>query len=585
MNLIVFFTIPIIEYVFLGIAFVAIFLVTLFFGLITRSEKHFNKQLFYESTTITIFLIDAKNNKVTYFNKSDLKHRETSDLATFYNRFHPNDVEEVKNWIFKICSDAKNVEEYLEADVLVNNSKKPCFSLLKLLKYDPNVGIIHIETKLLKYITPNNAPKASVARKSPNGIVKRSVIMQMVNKNKSLRGYTYGIRFFYTKQKALSNNKIERHMTMTLKNVVYPFANDSKNPRQILDDGGNEMFLFDLRISNRDDAMHLASSISHALKRQIEVNGFTGLISFTIGLVENGQYYQDFDTIMECTKEACISGQTSGNELVVHTRNLSTPNDLEVYAEQINHIMRDSVLKYLFRPIIDVKTGNQILGYFEYVRAYDSPFSNFGEMSKYAAKINKNIDLFAHIAKHVIPRFVSENQDKNVALFLSISMVDIEHVVEIIKQIPTSEKAKIVFVLDEQEVNENAGNVMILTTALKGLRVKGYQLALLLKDKNLLLEDEIYHLFSYFVVGSAMLGAIRMNNRIRLSTYTLIESLLKFNKPIIATDLESWQAVELIIESGISLVSSEVVAPSNDMLLPLEKKKMEKLSSLAEKYL
>ena len=567
-----------------GMALIVVLVITLLFILITRQEKIFEDQLFYESTTITIFLIDVKQNKVTYFNKSDLKHRETSDLMSFYNRFHPNDVDEVKNWIFKICSDPKNTEEYLEADILINNNKKPVFSLLKLLKYDPDVGVIHIETKLLKYITPNNAPKANGTRKIPNGIVKRSVIMQLVNKNKSLRGYSYGIRFFYAKQKALSNNKIERHMTMTLKNVVYPFASDNKNPRQVLDDGGNELFLFDLRIANREDAMRLANSISHALKRQIEVNGFAGLISFTIGIVENGQYYQDFDTIMECVKEACISGQTNGNELVVHTRNLSTPNDLEKYTEQIEHIMKDNVLRYLFRPIIDVKTSN-ILGYFEYVRAYDSPFSNFGEMSKYAAKINKNLDLFAHIAKHVIPRFVSECQDNSIGLFLSISMVDIENVVEIVKQIPSSERANIIFVLDEQEVNENASNVILLTTALKILRIQGYQIALLLKDKNLLLDDSVYHLFSYFIVGSAMLGAIRKNNRIRLSTYALIESLLKYNKPIVATDLESWQAVELIIESGISLVSSEVIAPSNDMLLPLEKKKMEKVSAMADKYL
>ena len=575
---------PFLGLVFAGITLLVAGIATLLFALITYQEKHFEEQLFYESTTITIFLIDVKQNKVTYFNKSDLKHRETSDLVSFYNRFHPNDVDEVKNWIFKICSDPNNTDEYLEADIMVNNNKKPVFSLLKLLKFDPQIGVIHIETKLLKYITPNNAPKASSARKMPNGIVKRSVIMQIVNKNKSLRGYTYGIRFFYAKQKALSNNKIERHMTMTLKNVVYPFASDTKNPRQVLDDGGNELFLFDLRIASREDAMQLANSISHALKRQIEVNGFSGLISFAIGIVENGQYYQDFDTIMECVKEACISGQTNGNELVVHTRNLSTPNDLEKYTEQIEHIMKDNVLRYLFRPIIDVKTTN-ILGYFEYVRAYDSPFSNFGEMSKYAAKINKNLDLFAHIAKHVIPRFVSECEDKQIGLFLSISMADIENVVGIVKQIPTSEKANIIFVLDEQEVNENAGNVDILKSALKNVRVQGYHIALLLKDKNLLLDDSVYHLFSYFVVGSAMLGAIRKNNRIRLSTYALIESLLKYDRPIIATDLESWQAVELIIESGISLVSSEVVAPSNDMLLPLEKKKMEKLSAMADKYL
>ena len=564
------------------IAVVAIFVIVSYL-ISSNKEKKFAEQLSYESTTTNIYVIDVKRNKMTYFNKSDMKNKITSDLMSFYNRFHPNDIEKVKTWIFSICVDSKKADQFLEADILLNNGKKPCFSLLKLLKYNPEVGLVHLESRILKYITPNNAPNSKKNKKTQTGIVKRSQIQQLVNKNKSLRGYSYCIRFFYAKQKVLSNNKIERHMIMTLKNVIYPFANNTKIPRQILDEGNNELFLFDLKISNREAAMQLASSMHHELKKQMEVNGFSGYISFAIGIVENGQYYQDFDTIIDCCREACISGQTNGNEIVMHQRNISTPNDLTKYTEQIEHILKDDVLRYLFRPIISVKTG-QTIGYFEYVKAYDSPFSSFQEMSKYAARINKNIDLFANIAKHVIPKYVSECRDEKSSLFLSVSMVDINHIVDIVTNIPASAKADIIFVLDEQEVNENSSNVDLLSDALKGLK-KGYQIALLLNDKNLLLDDSVYNLFDYYVVGSAMLGTIRKNNHIRLSTYTLIESLLKYNKPIIATDLESWQSVELIIKSDIKYISSEVIAASNDMLLPIEKKRIEKVISMAEKYL
>ena len=43
--------------------------------------------------------------------------------------------------------------------------------------------------------------------------------------------------------------------------------------------------------------------------------------------------------------------------------------------------------------------------------------------------------------------------------------------------------------------------------------------------------------------------------------------------------------MELIIKSGINYISSDAVAPSNDMLLPVEKKKMEKVTAMADKYL
>jgi hypothetical protein len=71
---------------------------------------------------------------------------------------------------------------------------------------------------------------------------------------------------------------------------------------------------------------------------------------------------------------------------------------------------------------------------------------------------------------------------------------------------------------------------------------------------------------------------------VRLSIHTLIEQLMKFSQPIIATDLEGWPAVELIIKSGISIVSSEAIAPSNDMLLPVEKKRVEKLHGMYENF-
>ena len=555
-----------------------------FFVLSHEKEKQFKKQVNYESTTTRIFVIDVKKNKFTRFNKSDIGNKTSDDLFTFYSGFHPNDIERVKNWIFQICTDSKNAPEYLEADVLINRSKGFCFSLLRLVDYKREVGLIHLESHLLKYITPINAQKKKNDARGPIGIVKRSQIMQTINRNKSLSGFTYCIRFFYTKQKVISNDKIERYMIMNLKNAIYPYASNPKLPRQILDNGDSEVFLFDLRISNKETAMQLATSIARSLKRQMEVNGFAGYINFAIGLVENGTFYQDYDAIEEKAREACISGQTNSKEIVLYQRNIDAANEMVRYNEQIEHILEEGVLRFLYRPIINVKTS-QTIGYFEYVKAYDSPFSNFAEMSKYAARINKNLDLFAIVCKHVIPKFINERQNEGSALFLSISMIDINNIADIITHIPNYQRANIILVLDEQELNENSTNVELLIQTLERLKDYGFELALSLKDKNLLLNDKVYFLFHYYVVGSAMMEEVKHNNRIRLSLYALIESLLKYNRPIIATDLEGWQAVELIIKSGINYISCDAVSPSNDMLLPVEKKKMEKLTAMADKYL
>ena len=155
---------------------------------------------------------------------------------------------------------------------------------------------------------------------------------------------------------------------------------------------------------------------------------------------------------------------------------------------------------------------------------------------------------------------------------------------EILPQIPASKEIRLVLVFDEQEVNENSSQLELLNNSLTKFRKLGYEIALLLQDKNLLLDPSVYTNFDYFVAGAAMMGEIKKDNRVRLSIHTLIESLLKYNQPIIATDLEGWQAVELIIKSGISIVSSEVISPSNDMLLPVEKKKITRLHTMYENF-
>ena len=116
-------------FILLGVLMILLFL-SIVFAIESKRERDFVKQVSYESSSTYVYVIDVKQNKLLSFNKSDMKKKTTSDLISFYSKFHPNDMERVKSWIFSIFTDYKNTEQYLEADVLINNGKKPCFSLL-----------------------------------------------------------------------------------------------------------------------------------------------------------------------------------------------------------------------------------------------------------------------------------------------------------------------------------------------------------------------------------------------------------------------------------------------------------------------
>lgn len=574
-NFLIFFIIAVIAIV-LG---AAVIIVT---SIVNNKFRAYQSKIEQESISTRIFAIDVKNNKVVYFNRSDMRNKREMDLTSFYFHFHQNDTEKVQQWIYSIVTNPKGADQYLEADVLVNRGKATYFSLLKLIKYDPKVGVIHIESHILKYITPSNMTNKKGAL---TGVVKRGVMKQVISKGKSLRGFTFAIRFFYIRQKALSNEKIERYMMMTLKNEIYPFASNRKEPRQIVDESGNEILLFDIRIASRDEAMQLAASISHSLKKSIGVNGYTDSVNFAIGVVENAQFYQDFDMIVQKAQEACITAQQNNQDVFIYQKSRGPiSQELNKFNDEVDRLLDNNNLRYLYRPIIDTSRTGSAFGYFEYVRAYGSPFSSFAEMSKYAAKVGRNRELFANVARTVIPKFASERPNQNCRLFLSVSMMDIDHMAEILPQIPQSKEIRLVLVFDEQEVNENSSQLDLLNASLRKFRDLGYEIALLLQDKDLLLDTSVYTNFDYFVAGASMMGEIKKNNRVRLSIHTLIEQLMRFNQPIIATDLEGWQAVELIIKSGISIVSCEAISPSNDMLLPIEKKKVLKLHQMYETF-
>ena len=461
------------------------------FSIVTNIFNGYEAKIKQESISTRIFSIDVKNNSVVFFNRSDMKNKRKMELSEFYFHFHQNDTEKVQQWIYSIISNPKGCDQYLEADVLVNRGKATYFSLLKLLKYDPKVGIIHLESHILKYITPTNF--SSKKKDSLTGVVKRSVMKGIIQKGKSLRGFTFAIRFFYIRQKALSNEKIERYMMMTLKNEIYPFSMDKRQPRQIIDDSGNEILLFDIHIQSRDDAMQLATSISHSLRKSIGVNGYSDSVDFAIGVVENAQFYQDFDMIVQKSQEACITAQQNRQDIFIYQKSHGPIyQELNRFNEEVEKLLDNNNLRYLYRPIVDASRTGSPFGYFEYVRAYSSPFASFSEMSKYAARVGRNRELFANIAKTVIPKFAAEKPNQNCRLFMSVSMLDIDHMIEILPQISQSKDVRIVLMFDEQEVNENASALDLLNASFKKLRVLKYELALLLQDKNLLLDPSVY---------------------------------------------------------------------------------------------
>lgn len=551
--------------------------------IISRKQEYtFEKNIKKEANTIVVYVVDFKNSSVLFFNRSAIHVKNKITLSQFYLRFNSTDVEKLKEWLYAICVENRTVDDFIEVDMVTSKSKNNYYSLLKKLKYDQSTGYLHLESHLMKYTSPTNVGSHKT-KGVESGHVTQETMKEMVEKQKSLSGYTFCIRFFYIRNQIVSDDKIDKVIAASLKNVIYRFCVKTKTPRQIVDETNSEIILFDLTLNDKEKALKLVANISHELRKKISIAGYNDTVGFAIGVVDNAQYYQDYSTMIRTSQQACIYAQQHELASYFYTRsNKLILSETGKYSQEITRLLKPGVLKYSFRAIVDASSGNTI-GFFNYVNEPISPFKNFMEMSKYSAKVHRNKEFFAFVCKNVMATYTSERLNNNDPLFMHVSLSDIDFMYEIVSQQIAINNCPLVLVFSERDFDEEeSGSVGVyeLVAKLRKLKVR---FALDMHDQNLLLEPQIYTYFDYFIVGSSMVKEIRKSKFVRLSIHTLVEQLLKYKKPIIATDTEGWQSIELIVNSGITLLSSETIAPSNAMIRPLDKKVVEKLKSIASK--
>lgn len=572
-------------FIFITILIVLFICVLTSIVVLSEMRKKYTKLIFNEKNTTRIFVIDIKSNTVNFFDVNNIKKKRKIDLASFYNLFHTYDVEKVKGWIFAICMNNDNVSSFIEADVMVGNKQTSYFSILKLLKYAREEGKIYVESNVLNYMTPANyVPKKS---KIPSGIVEKDVFADLVNNAKSTDGFLFGIRFIHLGKNIIYDSSAEKYMMYVAKNEIYPFVNACKHPRQLLNLNANEMYLLDLFLKSKEEALQLAKSISKQINKAILTHGFENSISFTISIVANRLFYKDFDTLFDRAQMATIDVKDNDNRnIVYYERNFMFSAKVETakFNNQINHLIdeNDSV-RCLYRPIIETSSG-KVFAYSSLLKLYDSPFTNIYEAARYAAKINKSKELVATTLKNIITTYANETPDKDIILFAPGSFIGIDNFNDVYSSCKDSSAIKPVIVILESEIAQIISEGKTITDVYNILSNHDISFAVSLESDNLILDSSIYSCFDYFILDGSLTKDIRRNNRNRLRVHSLIENLMKYKRPIIAMDLEGWISIELMIKAGIIYLSSETISPSSDMLLPVDKKRLSKIAVMADKY-
>ena len=560
-----------------GIILVFTIFIMLFF-IDQKKEIQAEKLVKSKSAAIRIFMLDLINNSVLCFSRSEIRQKTIGGIDIFYKQFHPSERERINQWFYDLLAEKPDTPSYLEADVISEGKKQPFFLLLQTYKIDRGHKRIYLESTRLRSIHPHVRPRKH--HKFPTMITTEPRMRAYFERNQGkLRGTTTLIRFYKLNFHQTSTLPIEHHLAVVLQDKLIGFLG---NGRYLLAYSDLEIALFDVKSIGRTLALQIARIVADEMAAYLDINGLKDNYSFSLGIAENNQPLATYESILESARAAAIMAEEGKKKIAFYEGGPNTtPSENRVFSHELERLIKERKVNVSFRPIIDVNKAEP-MGYFAYLEPYDSVFNNLRELREYAFKTEQHKELFSLLAKKAIPRFFSQRDGEHLHLFFPVSLIDDFSISKILGRINHSKDVKLVLSFAEEELSFALNNLDTFSEQLNNYQQLGYEVALVIHDVDLTLPSAVYSQFNYFVINNSIVARLKNDERQRTQLSSVLEKLIKFNQPIILSDLENWSSIELVIQMGINLVSAEEISPRNEMVIPVERKKINRLKSFAE---
>lgn len=553
-------------------ACILVLIVGMVFYFVGRAREYkYSNKIIDASNSIRVFIIDVKNDTVKYFNRSKLTKRRNSSLTDFYNQFPYSERERLITWIGDLIDPEKNVPNYMEINVIVARNHRNYFSLLQVDKIDRERQIIYLESYLLTYMYASRTNSKISTNKFSSEETFSHQLCHSVNK-----GVTFAINFY---NKKVIGQPFPRYEFSQIKNVLVKYISQK---RLMLEYDEHEIIVCDFNVNTRSQFMQLYTTLKNEINRFLTISSSINELGFSVGVVDNKYFPGEASKVIETCLNLSKVAQDDNLEIVHYEegKKFTNNSDTQHYRTEVERIIQDKRLRYLYRPIYN-KERNLIDGYQMFVETLDSFFDNISELKTYAIRTEDDHELFATIARTGISKFIQENNNSNYRLYFPITLNEINYINRTLSHIAKIKETRIVLVIDENELTdliEDQDEAFL--SSIRSFKSKGFEIALAINDNELTCSPIIYEAFDMFMLS--VKGHINRKNASRSmpSFQRLIEKLLHFKKTIIATDIPTWDILELVIKFGVNIVSSEAISPMAENVLPISKKIIDKISKI-----
>ncbi|MFA5481204.1 MAG: hypothetical protein WC282_02320, partial [Bacilli bacterium] len=535
-------------------------------------DTKYRREIKEQSNSIRVYILDIKNNVVRFFNRSNIREQRLVSVTDFYNQFPNFEREKLIEWVASLLDASKTTPDYFEIDVITSKNKKAYFSMLQVQEVDKEKQIIHLESYLLRYLPTNSSDGKSAAATTMEEIAR------ILIDNSPFRGVTIAYNFFYKRTQAQSKTaSFDRLIFTQIKELISPHITQN---RYFIEPSKHEIVIFDTRLTSHSSIMLFVHSIINDINRFLSLNSLIDQVGISVGIVEHKFFPNEAEKLLRQSLIVAGYGQEDNELITWYEQGMRGDDSLDQSNRtEVENIIRNKKLKFMFRPVFDSEKM-RILGYQSFVVPFDTFFDSIDELKEYATRTEDDKELFATIARNVISRFINEKSSDYLRLFFDVLPQEKPYILKTFGHINRIKETHVVLVFNEKDLNDQTDDDEIMINELRAYKVKGYEIALKLVDKDLLLNSTVYEMFDFFILGSGVTQDINTNNRMRMKMRSLVEKLLKYNRPIIASELQNWNAIELVVKSGIHYLSSETISPNDEMILPISQKNLNKIKAM-----
>ncbi|MCH5179778.1 MAG: EAL domain-containing protein [Erysipelotrichales bacterium] len=550
------------------------FIVLIVYFFVSRKNENHKDKYNFAKNTIRVITINYKTGAVKYFDKNNISAQHECTFSQFLEFYSVEDGVRIEKWLEELFYSKKDVSDYLEADTIVDDEKRTYFSFLQVKQIDKKRRILHLEKCIMKNMDIKQFDNSKDKKRiTTTNIDQMFTIENLKDKNKG--SFLY-VSIRNTKLQDDDDDKVDSMLFTSIKNIIIPYL---KSNCSIADYSQSAFTIFYPGISKRRNLLRMMQGISKTIARYLEINSYVEKYTYAIsGCILNSEL-SSYKKLVRVTRSISPLAFNHPNHFMIYDENIVSDNDVTTsYESEFNSLIEKKDFKIFFQPIVDITKGS-LLAYSSTIVCNNTIFGgDIQELKEYAYKMGKNKELFSLFNKRILARYKNENNSK-VKLIYNVSVLEKDFIAKSFSHVNNLETENIILAFNEIELSEWLQDEAEIVETLENLKEHGFALSLVISRKESLLTSEIMQLFDYFIIDRELTRACSKLGRSILIVHAIIEELKNYQKDIIAYDLDTTNSLYLLTKMGINLVSSNLISQSDEMILPIDTKRLEKVMS------